>query len=271
MTNALRPLTLGELLDRTFTLFRQHFLVFVGIVALPNLLLLAFQVVNRTLNAGTQFDLARVLTMLVSLLAVMLVSIVAMAVAQAATVIAVSQLHLERPISISDAFASIKGRIVGLCFIMIGVGIAIFFGFLLLILPGIFLALRWSLVVPAAVLERKGLGEAMSRSAVLIEGHYGRVFMIYFLYLLLVMVFSSVWQIPILVGVVTTGGQLATPPLWAQIAQDVCTFITQCLVGPLLTIALALVYYDERVRKEAFDLEHMLEQLDGPTAAPVTT
>jgi hypothetical protein len=29
-----------------------------------------------------------------------------------------------------------------------------------------------------------------------------------------------------------------------------------------MTIALTLVYYDERVRKAAFDLEHMIRQLD---------
>jgi hypothetical protein len=29
-----------------------------------------------------------------------------------------------------------------------------------------------------------------------------------------------------------------------------------------VTIALSLVYYDERVRKEAFDLHHMLEEMD---------
>ena len=33
MTTALRPLTLGELLDRTFQLYRNNFLLFVGIAA----------------------------------------------------------------------------------------------------------------------------------------------------------------------------------------------------------------------------------------------
>ena len=34
-------------------------------------------------------------------------------------------------------------------------------------------------------------------------------------------------------------------------------------------IALALVYYDERVRKEAFDLTHMMQQLEQAGASPV--
>src|SRR6266853_668038 len=36
----LRPLSLGELLDRTFFLYRQHFLLFIGIAAMPYLILL---------------------------------------------------------------------------------------------------------------------------------------------------------------------------------------------------------------------------------------
>ncbi len=32
--------------------------------------------------------------------------------------------------------------------------------------------------------------------------------------------------------------------------------------GPLLVIALALLYYDTRVRKEGFDLQLMMDSLD---------
>src|SRR5437764_908383 len=46
VTTALRPLTLGELLDRTFQLYRRHFVAMVGIVALPHLLVLAVQLVQ---------------------------------------------------------------------------------------------------------------------------------------------------------------------------------------------------------------------------------
>ena len=46
----LRPLSLGELLDRTFSLYKKHFWLFVGIMAIPsafmipaNILILSFQ------------------------------------------------------------------------------------------------------------------------------------------------------------------------------------------------------------------------------------
>ncbi len=46
----LRPLSIGELLDRTFSLYRRNFLLFVGISALPQLLVLALQLVQVILT-----------------------------------------------------------------------------------------------------------------------------------------------------------------------------------------------------------------------------
>ena len=47
-------------------------------------------------------------------------------------------------------------------------------------------------------------------------------------------------------------------------------FITQSLVGPLLTIALTLLYYDERVRKEGFDLQLMMSNFENAAPAAAT-
>ena len=41
------------------------------------------------------------------------------------------------------------------------------------------------------------------------------------------------------------------------------SYISQILVTPLMTIAFSLMYYDERVRKEAFDIELMMKGLEG--------
>jgi hypothetical protein len=58
-----------------------------------------------------------------------------------------------------------------------------------------------------------------------------------------------------------------------RVASLVAGFISTCLVGPLATIAFSLVYYDQRVRKEAFDLQLMMTTLDAPAlqTAPVPT
>jgi hypothetical protein len=47
-------------------------------------------------------------------------------------------------------------------------------------------------------------------------------------------------------------------------------FVSGSLTGPLATIGISLLYYDERVRKEAFDLQLMMLSLEpSPTSAAV--
>ena len=56
MSASLRPLTTGQLLDRTFHIYRQNFILFAGISALPHAFLLVLQLstlgVVRQVQAG---------------------------------------------------------------------------------------------------------------------------------------------------------------------------------------------------------------------------
>ena len=54
-----------------------------------------------------------------------------------------------------------------------------------------------------------------------------------------------------------------------QVLTVVMSYISQILVTPLMTIAFSLMYYDERVRKEAFDIELMMKGLEGTQGQPV--
>jgi hypothetical protein len=46
----------------------------------------------------------------------------------------------------------------------------------------------------------------------------------------------------------------------AEIVRVVGDFILQVLIAPISAIALVLFYYDQRIRKEGFDIEWMMEQ-----------
>jgi hypothetical protein len=260
MTDTLRPLTLGELLDRTFFLYREHFMLFVGIIALPHLALLAVQLSVVVLARQSTSSMTTLLMALVTMLMYLLV----VAVSQGATVIAVSRLHLGQEASISGSFAGLEGRVATISLLMLRVGINVAVGLLLLIVPGVLMALKWSLAIPVTVLEHTGGSATLSRSAALTHGGRLRILAIYFLFVVLTYIFYSLWEIPILLaaGLFTPRGLAAGMPAWTQIALPVGGFLTQSLIGPLLTIALSLVYYDQRVRKEAFDLVHMMSLLD---------
>jgi hypothetical protein len=263
MTAALRPLSTGELLDRTFSLYRSHFTVFLGIVALPHLCVLAFRCFALgSQGAGTPMYGA--LPTFVWGLGAGILNIAFSAVSHAATVIAVSQVHLERPAGVMESFAKMKGRIAEVVGLSFSVGFLVVLACFALVVPGVLLAIRWSLAIPAMVLEDRGIGDAMLRSTELTLGNRGRIFVIWLLFLTLNVSFNWLlhWPIEVAAGVSTMGALHHASAGW-QVASLVSTFLVVCLVGPLGTIAFSLVYFDERVRKEAFDLQLMMTALDA--------
>jgi uncharacterized membrane protein len=266
MATALRPLSTGELLDRTFSLYRNHFVLFVGIFALPHLCVLAFQCFTFALQAPVNNARNVLATSVFGLITLVLTTVVA-AAAQAATVVAVSQVHLDRPASVMDSFSRVKHQIVGVIGLSLKVGFFVGLWCLLFIVPGILKAMEWSLAVPAKVLEDKSASDAMSRSSELTQGNRGRIFVIWFLFVVLSIGVSMLFQWPIEIGARAGGrniSSLRNVAVGWQVASVIATFLSECLVGPLITIAFALVYYDERVRKEAFDLQLMMTTIDAP-------
>jgi hypothetical protein len=270
MTTALRPLSTGELMDRTFSLYRSHFGLFVGIFALPHLVVLAFQCVGVALQTGGN-QLANAFISMVWTLGALFLTVIVSAASQAATVVAVSDVHLNRPSSVKDSFFRIRGQILGVVGVSMLVGLGVGAGLIALIVPGVLLALMWSLAVPVKVLEDKGVTDAMSRSSDLTKGDRGRIFVIWLLFVVLSIGVSLLiqWPVELAAGVNSRAAMARAAAGW-QVAALAATFISQCLVGPLATIAFSLVYYDERVRKEAFDLQLMMTTIDAATLTSPT-
>ena len=143
MSLDLRPLTLGELLDRSFSLYRRHFWLFVGIMALPSLLALAFGLLVALFNpqpggpgsVAAQPNPAEILGALLwfgaAMIGMLIVYCITYAVALGATTVAVSQLYMGRPISIREAYAPLRGRVGRLALLLVLVSIRLF-GVLLL-------------------------------------------------------------------------------------------------------------------------------------------
>ena len=263
MTTALRPLSTGELLDRTFSLYRSHLGLFLAIFALPHLVVLGVEF----LQLASQWSYARVPNFLASLLwlvAIAFVGLVMAAASQAAAVIAVSDLHLNRPASVLDSFLRVKSHLLGVIGISFIVGLAVIAGMFAFLVPGVLLAIIWSLAVPAKVLENKGPLAAMSRSVDLTKGDWGRIFVVGLLVVVLSYGVPMQLQAPILVAIyMSAKAGLRNAVLGWQIASLVAAFVGESLVGAVGTIAFSLVYYDERVRKEAFDLQLMMTSIDA--------
>jgi hypothetical protein len=118
MNEPLRPLTLGEILDRTAQLYRSRFLLFLGISVIPTVVLLALicpagLVVAwwSAAGAGSVSEQAGYILVAVFAIGVALVALpvylAATALAMAAMSHAVSRVHLGQTTTIRDAYKSV--------------------------------------------------------------------------------------------------------------------------------------------------------------------
>src|SRR6266540_5114190 len=78
--------------------------------------------------------------------------------------------------SVADLYRTAWERIRPLVCVSLLTGLGIAAGTLLLIVPGIVLAVRWSLAVPVVMLEKESPCAAMRRSRELVRGHGWAVF-----------------------------------------------------------------------------------------------
>jgi membrane protein implicated in regulation of membrane protease activity len=119
-------------------------------------------------------------------------------------------------------------------------GIAI--GLFLLILPGVYLAVRWYFVPQTVVIDGRRRSEALARSGELVQGSWWRVFGIGLLTALVVGIPAQLIELPFEAG--ASGADSAALSLTGAT-------IAQVLAAPLIAIVSTLLYYDLRARREA--------------------
>jgi len=94
--------------------------------------------------------------------------------------------------SIGETYVAVRPRLPSaiLAGILAAIGIGI--GFLLLIIPGLFLLTIWSMVIPVVVIEGRRAGEAFSRSWEVVRGNWWSVFGLIIVTFLLVAIVSII-------------------------------------------------------------------------------
>jgi hypothetical protein len=73
--------------------------------------------------------------------------------------------------SIGELYSRTRPRLAALVVAGVIAGIGIAIGFVLLIVPGLWLLTRWSMIVPAIVVEGRSAGEAFQRSPEIVKGN----------------------------------------------------------------------------------------------------
>ncbi len=130
----------------------------------------------------------------------------------------------------------------------------------------VWLALGFSLGFPVCVVENKPAWASLQRAWKLSQGTRGRILVMYLLVIALSFAVSMISAIPTMIVIfiaTARGGGAAQSPatlIAAEIIRVVMDFALQVLIAPVSAIALVLFYYDQRVRKEGFDIEWMMQQ-----------
>lgn len=296
----LRPLNLGDIFSGTFGTIRGNPGATLGlsalmalIVAVPSVLVtIAFTNADLTVtdSDGTTTNLGGQLGLIVSsvfswfagvLLAGMLTVVVAEAV-------------LGRRISIGQTWRQVRGRLlplIGLTLmivaaIVLGCGVVVGIVVLLAVTTGavgavtsgvvlgigavvalVWLATKVGLAAPGLVLEKVGPVRAIARSWHLTRQQWWRIFGITLLAQLVVYVVSQVVSFPAAIVAVASSddGGLG---VGGAVAIQLVAVLVSALTTPFTAGVTALLYLDQRIRKEALDVTLMEAAAKDGAGAP---
>jgi hypothetical protein len=280
-TPTLRPLGVGEILDAGIKIYLRHWkplMICVASIVLPVQILsvLVFASVDtdslegfRT-GSSTSNDISW--TEFAAFSGVALVSGLSTLLATAACFKAVADAWLG---STPEAGRSLKfavRRLPALVWLSIVLGVALVFALLALVIPAIWLFVAWSLAVPALLFERVGAFEAMRRSFRLVRHRWWPVFgALIVAYLLASIVGGIVQLVPSGIANGVSNDSVVADAIASVIGGTVSALITTPYTAAILT----LLYFDQRVRKEGFDLQLLAAGLgaerdpDAPLPAPL--
>ncbi len=134
-------------------------------------------------------------------------------------------------------------------------GILIGLGFIALIVPGIILSLRWSVVAQTAAVDHEGWLPALRRSAKLTAGHYWHIFRV-----LLAIGFLT-FLIAAIAGAVVGGGHST------DIASVLIGIVVYTIIASFGALTFAVLYFDLRAREAGPRLDPLAGYADPSTLA----
>ncbi len=272
----LRPLSVAELFDRSFRLFRKHFVTFLSIAVITQLPIIMFQILSTTflesnINPRTTPLQEPFLapTILVTI-GVFILSLIFTQIGTAALTIAISDSYLGRQIGFDSAFRRMENTwftlilatIVAVLFIF-GISIPVILvafipclGFLVAIVGFFFIGaaanILISLIPPVVVLEKKGAVESVKRAWALSKLRFGWVFG--YLFLLGILTGLIVFAPAVLIGFLIPFIMGSTNVMIQTIIEQSATLVLTAVFLPIRLAAITLMYFDLRIRFEGFDL-----------------
>jgi len=154
-----------------------------------------------------------------------------------------------QPVGIGDALSRGLSLILPVIGVAVLAGLAIGIGVILLIVPGVIIAVMLWVAIPAAVVERPGIVESLKRSADLTKGYRWHVFGV----LLIIVVVAGVIGFVLQFILLSAGGFTL---------YSIGNWIVNAVFGAFSATAAAVGYYFLRVAKEGVDIAEIAKVFD---------
>jgi hypothetical protein len=224
---AASSLRVRSVLNDTWLIYKG---LFVQTLLTGGLVFGALGILDAALAAGPAHGMRLLLTLLALALPVVGTSLV-----QGALIEAVDDEHEGiAPSSVASLYRTAWAKIGALVGVALLTGLGVGLGCLLLLVPGIVLAVRWSLAVPVVMLEHATPRTAMRRSREIVHGHGWSVFRV----LLNVGIITGLLSLLIrFAAIAIVGGDHRSLATWVGV-----TF-GGALATPYMSHALSVLYY----------------------------
>lgn len=261
----LRPMDYGDILDFSIKIYLRHFVVLFLAFLLPYLpayLLQTALQISTPSGPALFSDPGQLLSWVAGLSLASLVYLVAYPFALAATTQGISEAYLGRRPTLRSCYAGVLKRFWPLLGAVILSTTIIVGGLILLVIPGIYLAIAYLFIAPVVVLEGRSVWNGLERSRALVGGYFWKCLAVVLIVRIVITVLSSIVTLPVVfVFMASAISRQGAPPWQMQAMMTVVSGALNFFFGPFEVIARTLLYYDLRIRKEGFDLQVMAESL----------
>ncbi|TMB88621.1 MAG: hypothetical protein E6J18_08740 [Chloroflexi bacterium] len=267
----LRPLEVGDLLDETFRMYRRHFFLFAGISVILSIPLAAlagygffslFSSLVAQTGTDQPVDFTTLTPSLTAFALFLVLNIALYPLLYGSITYAVCESALGRPVTLWGALRGALRRYFQILGFLVLIGLM---AFVFCLLPlWIWIWVGWIAVMPVMFIENTGLIAAMGRSWRLVEGRWWHTLLIVFLIVVLIYVVSAALGAFLYLG--QTLLQIILSSYLGLGIAEAANIIVSALINPILQIAIVLIYFDLRVRKEGLDLFQLAEHVSSPTS-----
>lgn len=260
---------IGRVINRTFAAIKNKPVIFVVtsliVIGIP-MFLIGLLPMFMGLNSGIENNPDAIENMVTGTIIASVVTgiflLVASVILQGALIFAAVRDFNGEDATLGEAFRIGLRYFFPLLGMGILIGLGVMAGFLLLIVPGVLIALGWSIAAPIMIVEEKSITDAIGRSWELTKGYKRWILLLWIILMIISLVIGGVLGAFTLIAGDPTTVLLEGASNSYYITSSIFSALSQAITTMISTAGVAAVYYDIRQIKEGIGAENLAAVFD---------